>query len=269
MKKATIGIVLLAILLMAAVGSAQLRRGDAAIYFRDGRVIYDHITGIVTANLIVQTPANGEFPLRQVWLINYMEDQWDYPAEREQMDANEHTIFLRNGNVASGQIVNFLSENEAGRGRPWGYKLRKNGQTTIFTPGGIARIYFSNSVPSAFTQNQNQNQNQNVNRNQGRNRNQNQGQNQADNPIVGRFGAIGNTTASQLQMNADGTARLVMNNGQSMAGTWSFNRGDTSIIVLRLNNGGNVMEMTFGRDGNDLVGLNYDKKTFGQLRFRR
>jgi hypothetical protein len=29
------------------------------------------------------------------------------------------------------------------------------------------------------------------------------------------------------------------------------------------------MEMTFGRDGNDLVGLNYDKNMFGQLRFRR
>lgn len=268
MKKAlTVSAILAAVLLTATAVQAQLNRGDAAIYFRDGRVIYDHVTGIVTANLVVQTPGNGEFYMRDVWLINYMEAQWDYPAEREQMNAGEHTIFLRNGNVVSGQIVNFLSEREAGPRKAWGYKLRNGGQTTIYTPAAIARIYYSNNVPAAFTQNQDQNQNQN--RNQNRNRNRNQNQNQNNNPIVGRFGAIGNTTASQLQMNADGTARLTMNNGQSIAGTWMFNRGDTSIIVLRLNNGGSIMEMTFGRDGNDLVGLNYDKNMFGQLRFRR
>ena len=266
MKKMIVGLgILAAVLLAAATVSAQLNRGDAAIYFRDGRVIYDHITGIVTANLIVQTPGNGEFPMSGVWLINYVEDQWDYPAERAQMNAGEHAIFLRNGNVVSGQIVNFLSEHEAGPRKAWGYKLRNGGQTTIYTPASIARIYYSNAVPAAFTQNQNQNRNQNRNRN----RNQNQNQNQVENPIVGSFGAIGNTSARQLQMNADGTARMTMNNGQSIAGTWMFNRGDTSIIVLRLNNGGTIMEMTFGRDGNDLVGLNYDKNMFGQLRFRR
>ena len=90
MKKATLALVLLAVLVLAATGTAQLRRGDAAIYFRDGRVIYDHPTGIVTSNLIVQTPRNGEFYLRDVWLINYEEAQWDYPAEREQMDAGQH-----------------------------------------------------------------------------------------------------------------------------------------------------------------------------------
>jgi hypothetical protein len=51
-----------------------------------------------------------------------------------------------------------------------------------------------------------------------------------------------------------------------ITGTWEFNRGDTSIIVLHLNG---MADMTFGRDANDLVGLNYDKKVFGQLRFRR
>jgi hypothetical protein len=266
MKKMILGLVLLAaVLLSATAASAQLQRGDAAIYFLDGRVIYDHVTGIVTSNLNVQTPGNGEFPLRDVWLINYVEDQWDYPAERNQMNAGEHAIFLRNGNVATGQIVNFLSEREAGPRKAWGYKLRNGAQTTIYTPANIARIYLSNAVPAAFTQNQDQNQN--FNRNQNRNRNRNQ--RGADNPIVGSFGAIGNTNASQLQMNADGTARMVMNNGQSIGGTWMFNRGDTSIIVLRLNNGGSIMEMTFGRDGNDLVGLNYDKKIFGQLRFRK
>jgi hypothetical protein len=159
MKKTIKGLAILAaILLTATAVRAQMGSGDAAIYFRDGRVIYDHITGIATANLIVQTTRNGTFPMSGVWMINYMENQWDYPAERAQMNAGEHTIFLRNGNVVSGQIVNFLSEREAGPRKAWGYKLRNGAQTTIYTPANIARIYYSNAVPAAFTQNQNQHQ---------------------------------------------------------------------------------------------------------------
>jgi hypothetical protein len=157
MKRTIKSLAILAVVLLAATAvRAQMGSGDAAIFFRDGRIIYDRITGIVTANLIVQTTRNGAFPMSGVWLINYMENQWDYPAERGQMRGEGHYIFLRDGNVVSGQIVNFLSEQEAGPNMPWGYKLRTGGQTTIYTPGSIGRIYYSNRVPAAFTQNQNQ-----------------------------------------------------------------------------------------------------------------
>jgi hypothetical protein len=178
------------------------------------------------------------------------------------MDGNAHFIFLNNGNLVGGQIVSYRKQDDVKARTPWGFAIRSRAGVATYQTPNVKRVYFANALPNAY-----QNQGQSTNRGINRGRNRNQGQ--VDNPIVGSFGAVGNTNASQLQMNADGTARLVMNNGQSIGGTWMFNRGDTSIIVLRLNNGGSIMEMTFGRDGNDLVGLNYDKKMFGQLRFRR
>ncbi|MGD0781869.1 MAG: hypothetical protein ABSA30_03310 [Candidatus Aminicenantales bacterium] len=250
MKKTILGLVLLAAVLLTA--TAQMRRGEAAIFFRDGRVIFDQVTGIVTSNLIVQTPGNGQFPMRDVWLINYEENRWDYPGERARMIAGEDAIFLRNGNAASGQIVNFLSEHEAGPGRPWGYKLRKDGRTTIYIPSNISRIYYSKDVPAAFTRNQNPNLAA------------------ADNPVIGVYNTIGNSPAIEMQLAVNGTARWTMiNGGGVMLGTWRFNRGDTAIVVVRLSSGAGVVEMTFGRDANDLVGLSYDKRAYGQLRFRK
>ncbi len=253
MKKSIIGLAALAaVLLTAAAAPAQLRRGDAAIFFRDGRVIFDQVTGIVTSNLIIQTPGNGQFPMRDVWLINYEENRWDYPGERERMAAGEHAVFLRNGNVASGQIVNFLSEHEAGPGRPWGYKLRKDGRTTIYTPANISRIYYSKDVPAAFTRTQNTNQAS------------------TDNPVIGVYNTIGNSPAIEMQLAANGTARWTLLNGGGVTlGTWRFNRGDTAIVVVRLSSGAGMMEMTFGRDARDLVGLSYDKRLYGQLRFQK
>jgi hypothetical protein len=257
--------ILMVVLFLSAVaafaGAQELPRGESAIFLKNGQVIIDHIVSYSNSSPIVRT-RNQEINVQDIYLINYEENAWDYPAEREQMDGNAHFIFLNNGNVIGGQIVSYRKQDDVKARTPWGFAIRSRAGVATYQTPNVKRVYFANALPNAY-----QNQGQSTNRGINRGRNRNQGQ--VDNPIVGSFGAVCNTNASQLQMNADGTARLVMNNGQSIGGTWMFNRGDTSIIVLRLNNGGSIMEMTFGRDGNDLVGLNYDKKMFGQLRFRR
>jgi hypothetical protein len=258
MKKQMILVFGLAVLVCAAA-AAQLPRGENAIFLNDGRVVIDHIVSY--SGTVVRT-RNGEINVGDLWMINYEENSWDYPGERQQMGRDAHYLFLRNGNVVSGEIVSFRKKDDVGRGVAWGYAMRRNGRITVYPDPDVLRVYFSRDVPGAY---QNQNQNRNQNQNQNQNRNQNRNQN--SNPIVGTFTSIGNTPASELRLNANGAARLTMlNNGQVMTGTWEFNRGDTSIIVLHLNG---MADMTFGRDANDLVGLNYDKKVFGQLRFRR
>jgi hypothetical protein len=254
MKKAAVLTVILGLALFGAtVASAQLPRGESAIFLKDGQMIIDHVISFSLDKPIVRT-RNQEFNLRDLWMINFDEERWDYPEERQSMDQGVQYLFLRDGNIIAGQIVSFRKKDDVRRGTPWGFAVKNGAGVVAYPDPNIRRVYFSKAVPQAF-------------RNQGQG--QNQGQQQNDNPIVGRYSSIGNSAALDLQLLANGTARWTAPKGGVIQGTWGFNRGDTSIVVIRLNGQVGGAEMTFGRDGNDLVGLNYDKRAFGQLRFRK
>jgi hypothetical protein len=237
--------------LAVATASAQLRAGESAIFFRSGDVIVDRIVDISSTRHVLQTANSGEFQIREVWMINFVNENWDFPQERDQMETNENYVFLKNGDVISGRLTDFSSTRKV-------FQLQAGDE---IAPGRIRRIYLSRQVPAGL-----QDQGQaSGNRGAGRNPN-------GVRAVPGLYQAIGNNRNVELQLDQNGAARLTFQNGmrrQALTGDWAFKPGDKAIVVVSLESGGGRTVMTFGRDGDLLVGINYDKNTFGTLSLRR
>jgi hypothetical protein len=136
--KRVIALAAAAIVCLSGVSVGQrLRSDEAAIFFKSGNLVVDKIVEISSAGLVLKTQNNGEFPLRDLWMINFITEEWNFPNERNLIEANEHYVFLKNGDVYSGRIVNFSSDQRV-------FEFETGDKFPI---GQIRRIYFSKNVP--------------------------------------------------------------------------------------------------------------------------
>ncbi len=229
--------------------AARLRAGEAAIYLRSGDLFVDRVTDISSTRLVLQTANSGEFQLRDVWMINFIDEGWDFPQERDQLETNEHYVFLRDGGIIAGRIVDFSSAQRV-------FEMR-NGEK--IEPARIRRIYFSRQVPAGLAGRENDAAG-------GR------GGGDAADQVVGNWSLMSGSRTFRLQLNGDGGARLTYGGpgGQNRVATgrWGFKRGDDAIVVVEINSG-RPETLTFGRDGDMLIGIVYDKDAYGPLRLRR
>jgi hypothetical protein len=137
MKKAVI-FGLLALALAAGVVPAQrLRAGEQAIFLKSGDEIVGSIKDISSTRLVLGLADGTEIPLRDLWMINFVNDEWNFPQERNLIETNEHYVFLKSGDVASGRIVDMSSEQ-----RVFEFETGEK-----FGIGQVRRIYFSRNVP--------------------------------------------------------------------------------------------------------------------------
>ena len=137
MKK-SVFVALCGLVLIAGVVLGQrLRSGETAIYFKSGDVIIDKILDISSERLVLETENNGEFPLRDLWMINFVTEEWNFPNERNLIETNDHYVFLKSGDVSSGRIVDFSSEQRV-------FEFESGEKFPI---GQVRRIYFSKTVP--------------------------------------------------------------------------------------------------------------------------
>jgi hypothetical protein len=141
-KKCFLALGLLALVagLVAAAGQTRMRSGEATIYLKSGDPVIDKIIDISSERLVLETENNGEFPLRDIWMINFIDDAWDFPQERDQLDARSHFVFLRNGGVSAGRIVDFSSERRV-------FEFEGGEEFPI---GQVRRIYFTRNVPASL-----------------------------------------------------------------------------------------------------------------------
>ena len=136
-------VLLSAVLLLCAIGasaSQALHAGEAAIYKIGGFLTVDRINDISITRHVLETANNGNIPLQNIWMINFVDDKWNFPGERQQITTNDHYVFMKNGAVSSGRIVDFSSA------RRW-FEF-DNGQK--FPIGEIRRIYFSKTLPPSL-----------------------------------------------------------------------------------------------------------------------
>ena len=260
MKKTILVLLMCGLCLAAAsTAAAQARGGQAVIFLNSGGVVADRVVDISSTRHVLQTAGNGEFPLADVWMINYVENQWNYPDERNQMTANEHYVFLRSGGIIAGRITDFSSTRFV-------YQLR-GGQEVA--PANISRIYFSSILPAVY---QNQLQNQGNRGNRGNRGNANN----LVSIVSGTYRAIGRSLQTELALGTDGSAVMttILPTGRTVTstGTWQFHSTDSNVVIVRVRGAGlatAVTEMTFGRNANDLIGLTYDKNLYGELRLRK
>jgi len=149
MKK-TQGIILILIGLLALSGNwvraENLTGEQAAVYLRNGELVVDDIIDISSTRLVLQLKSGRNIPLSQIWMINFIDTGWDFPSERDLIQTAKPHLFLRNGSISVGNIIDFSIRRRI-------FQL-DSGQN--FKIGAVKRIYFSSNVPNQLAQQQQQ-----------------------------------------------------------------------------------------------------------------
>jgi hypothetical protein len=96
-----------------------------------------NIADISSERLVLELQDGTNIPLRDLWMINFVTEEWNFPSERNLIETNEHYVFLKSGDVASGRIVDFSGEQ-----RVFEFETGEK-----FALGQVRRIYFSKNVP--------------------------------------------------------------------------------------------------------------------------
>lgn len=140
MKK-TFVLALLGLLIVAGTASGQrLRAGEQFIVLKNGDSMIGNIVDISSERLVLELRDGTNIPLRDLWMVNFVTEEWNFPQERNLIETNEHYIFLRSGDVSSGRIVDFSSEQRV-------FEFETGDKFAI---GQVRRIYFSKNVPRSL-----------------------------------------------------------------------------------------------------------------------
>jgi len=215
-------------------GQTRMRSGEAAIFFKSGDSIIDKILDISSERLVLETENNGEFPLRDIWMINFIDDGWDFPGERDQVEPRDHYVFLRNNAVSAGRVVDFSSERRV-------FQFESGEEFPI---AQVRRIYFAKNVPGSISAKGGQAA---------------AGQVVGASPWVGTFGRMGPSTV-QIILREDHTAQMTTAIGAAQEtgfnGRWEqINAGSIRVIVTNQTNPRDLRTMTFGLEGDTLISL--------------
>jgi len=137
MKK-TAAIVLAALGLLCGIARGQkLRPGEQAIFLRNGDKTIGTIIEINAEKASLDLKDGTSIPLRDLWMINFTDELWNFPSERDLIETNEHYIFLKSGDVTSGRITAFAPDKRE-------FELESGDKFPLVS---VRRIYFSKSVP--------------------------------------------------------------------------------------------------------------------------
>jgi hypothetical protein len=122
---------------LAAAPAQRLRAGEQALFLKNGEEIVGRIVSFSGPRLTLALADGMEIALRDLWLINFVNEEWNFPQERNLIETSEHYIFLKSGDVAAGRIIDM-------NGEPRVLEFETGEK---FALGQIRRIYFSRTVP--------------------------------------------------------------------------------------------------------------------------
>ena len=223
-------------------GQARVKSGEAAIYFQNGHHIIDKIVDISSTRLILETEGNGEFPLRDIWMINFDLDGWNFPAERKRLTTGNHYVFLHNKSVSTGRIVDFSSDRRV-------FQFESGEEFAI---GQISRIYFNKSVPRLLATAAKKAAKKKATQ-----------EAVSDNVWVGTFlreSTPLNPQSLQIILREDGTAQMTFDRGGAQEngfnGRWEhIDVGSIRVTVTNQVNAGDTRVNVFGLEKNTLISL--------------
>jgi hypothetical protein len=135
-KAALIG--LAAMLVGAGPAFAQkLKPGEQAFFLKNGDTQIGEIVEIDTEKSALQLKDGTSILLRDLWMVNFADELWNFPNERDLIETNEHYIFLKSGDVTSGRVTAFAADKRE-------FELESGDKFPI---AAVRRIYFSKNVP--------------------------------------------------------------------------------------------------------------------------
>lgn len=136
-----------AILLMAgmifvispSLAAEDLYGGRAAVFMKDGGMVVGEIVDIAGRPLHFELRDGQRLPLQDIWMINFINTEWNFPAEREKIERNAHYLFYRDGRMMSGRIIDIIS--------PRVFQFETDEQVPLEE---VRRIYLTNQLPAAY-----------------------------------------------------------------------------------------------------------------------
>ncbi|MGB7297111.1 MAG: hypothetical protein WBC70_16120 [Candidatus Aminicenantales bacterium] len=249
MKKTWPWIVTIGLCVCLSAGSLpaeDLEPGKAALFLQDGQMVIGQIEDLSRTPLILSLKDGREFALQSIWMISFVNTDWNFPKEREKMDKDQHYLIFRNGRMTSGKILDFS--------HIMGFQFDTEESVPL---AQIRRIYFTSALPPAYQDRLAEEAGQKTG-------------------FVGTFSGDISSGVSvwkkvTLTLNEDGTALLTQTFPQGQTpiaeqGTWAENpdgtitvrttvqtqirRAQTAPLVFRLENG-------------ELVAVQFDPKVWG------
>jgi hypothetical protein len=127
-------------LVSASLRADELKPGTAALFMQGGKMNVGEIVDISRTRLVLQLKDGREFSLERVWMINFINTDWNFPGERERMEKDEDYIFFKNNDITSGRIIDFSSTRRV-------FQLDTSEEIPI---GRVRRVYFSRLLPPAY-----------------------------------------------------------------------------------------------------------------------
>jgi hypothetical protein len=240
----------------AGIPLRAMESDESAIFLKNGKKIIGEIVDISSTRLVLQLKNGEEISLSKIWMINFNNEKWNYPDERKKIEGADHYLFLKDGGITSGRIVDFSDRQHV-------FELDNGEKIPI---GRISRIYFAKHLPDELAKKL-QEAKQEA---------------QKENVFFGTFRSVGPRTAGQpeieLTLNQDMTARMNMSSRPLMPAALLIGRWEitaSNLIVVRAEpqgatgGTGQATVFTFRREGNDLILENYERRAFGEIRLRK
>lgn len=253
MKKTWLRVLIAAPVLCLSLNSLpaqELYVANVSLFLQNGETVAGEMVDISSTRFVVRLRDGREFPLHQIWMINFVGTGWNFPEERERLEKDEHYLFFKNDRLTSGRILDFNRRV---------FELDTKEKVPV---AQVRRIYFTDRLPSAY---------------------QSRLDEQKPN-FVGTFSgeaplSTGVVRKVTLTLNEDKTALLTQLDPRGQTplaeqGTWSLNPDGT--ITVRTGRPGQIrrlqaVPLTFRLENDELVTVNFDRNFWGSagLRLKR
>lgn len=117
----------------------------AFIFLNDGNVITSQILDMSSRTGMVDLQNGMKINRSRIWMINFVNNQWNFPNERNMLSGRHDYVFMRNGQAHYGKVADYSS-------RRHNFEFSNGFKIPV---GQVARVYFCClKLPAAYSQQQ-------------------------------------------------------------------------------------------------------------------
>jgi len=140
-KLVVLSVILFMAFTLTAGEKIEFKNGQSAMFFKDGGLWVKKIVDMSSRTKKLEFLDDTKINIQKVWMINFLNRTWNYPSERGKLSKKMDTIFLKDGTVYFGKIIDFSSRRRV-------FELKKDSAIHV---SKIKRIYFCcTNIPEKF-----------------------------------------------------------------------------------------------------------------------